>query len=140
MVRERTGAAEEANLRARRRQVHRGSTPTNVLEREQGLGRHPFEAQGPLALGAVTIRYRLLTHKPLKRRRRPIVIADLPGLAPERARAVDLDRRAADIGRRRREQERHGGSDLGLGAQALGWRILPDLLDQPARRLALSIH
>ena len=54
MVTECTGEAEDANLRADTGKYIQGDTPTNVLEREQGLGRHPFEAQGPLALGAVT--------------------------------------------------------------------------------------
>jgi len=54
MAMEHTGEAEDANLRAGTGKYSEGSTPTTVLEREQGLGRHPFEAQGPVALGAVT--------------------------------------------------------------------------------------
>jgi hypothetical protein len=53
-VTSRTGEAEEAHLRASTGKYIEGDTPTNVLEREHGLGRHPVEAQGPLALGAVT--------------------------------------------------------------------------------------
>jgi hypothetical protein len=55
MVMSRTGAAEEAHLRAGTGKYNEGDTPTNVLTREQGLGRHPLEAHGPLAVGAVTL-------------------------------------------------------------------------------------
>ena len=55
MVMWRTGSAEGANLRVSTdKYIGQATPPTNVLRSEQGLGRHPFEAQGPLALGAVT--------------------------------------------------------------------------------------
>jgi hypothetical protein len=55
MVTSCTGEAEDATLRADTGKYMQGDTPTTVLEREQGLGRHPFEAHGPFAVGAVTI-------------------------------------------------------------------------------------